>query len=167
VISERLHSGRATDAPFEDQVGALADMKQQGLIRHLGLSNITREQLRTAQGITGIAAVTALYNVTVRTGADLLNAAEKDGIAFSPWHPITTTDGPAAGRAAGILAPIAEAHDATLQQVALAWQLRRTPVSLPIPGTTSVAHLMENLAAESIDLTEDELASITAISPEA
>jgi pyridoxine 4-dehydrogenase len=158
-----LHSGRATDAPFEDQVGALAEMKQQGLIRNIGLSNVTVEQLRIAQDITGIAAVTALYNVTMRTGADLLNAAEQDSIAFSPWHPITTTDGPNAHRAAGILNPIADAHNATVQQIALAWQLRRSPATLPIPGTTSLAHLKENLAAESIDLTDDQFASITSL----
>ncbi len=163
-----LHSGRATDAPFEEQIGVLAELRKEGLIRQVGLSNVTLEQLRIAQGIVEIAAVTALYNVTVRIGADLLNAAEQDGIMFSPWHPITLTDGPAPGpeRAREVLAPIAAAHGVTMQQIALAWQLRRSPVSLPIPGTTSLAHLKDNLAAQEIELTDQEFAAITAIAPE-
>lgn len=161
-----LHSGRATDTPFEDQVGALAELREQGLIRNIGLSNITLDQLRTAQGIVPIAAVTALYNVTMRSGADLLRAAEQDGIAFCPWHPVTTTDGPNGDRARDVLAPIAEARSATIEQIALAWQLHRSPISVPIPGTTSLVHLRENLAAQEIELTGDEVAAITAISPE-
>src|ERR1700730_1302119 len=119
-----LHSGRALDAPFEDHVGALADLRQAGLIRHVGLSNVTLEQLRAAQSIVPVAAVTALYNVTERVGADLLAAAEEDRIVFSPWHPVTTTDGPLASRAAEVLPPIAAAHGVGVQQVALAWQLQ-------------------------------------------
>src|ERR1700689_3090296 len=115
-----LHSGRALDAPFEDQVAVLAELRQAGLIRHVGLSNVTLEQLRIAQSIVPVAAVTALYNVTARVGADLRAAAEEDRIVFSPWHPMTTTDGPFAPRAAEVLPPIAAAHGATLQQVALA-----------------------------------------------
>jgi pyridoxine 4-dehydrogenase len=163
-----LHSGRATDAPFEDQVGVLAELQQQGLIRHVGLSNITLEQLRIAQGIVDVVAVTAQYNVTVRVGVDLLAAAEQDGIAFSPWHPVTVTEGPAPAveRAREVIAPIADAHGATMRQIALAWQLHHSPVTLPIPGTTSLEHLKENLDARSIALTGDELAAITSIAPE-
>jgi pyridoxine 4-dehydrogenase len=155
-----LHSGRALDAPFEDQVGVLAELRQAGLIRHVGLSNITLEQLRVAQSIVPVAAVTALYNVTARVGEDLWAAAEADGIAFSPWHPVTTTDGPLAARAAGVLAPVAAAHGATVQQVALAWQLQGSPAALPIPGTTSLAHLHENLAAQAIVLSPAQLRAI-------
>src|SRR6202034_1673517 len=86
-----LHSGRALDAPFEDQVGVLAELRQAGLIRHVGLSNVTAEQLRGAHAIVAGSGVTALYKVTVRTGSDLLAAAEQDGIVFSPWHPVTST----------------------------------------------------------------------------
>jgi pyridoxine 4-dehydrogenase len=163
-----LHSGRATDAPFEDQVAVLADLRAEGLVRHVGLSNVTLGQLRTAQRIVEVSAVTAQYNVTVRTGADLLRAAEEDGLAFSPWHPVTLTDGPpdAVERAAAVIAPIAAAHRVTPQQVALAWQLARSPVTLPIPGTTSAAHLRENLAAGSVRLTGEEAAAITAVVPE-
>ncbi|MFD8968794.1 aldo/keto reductase [Streptomyces sp. NPDC059568] len=164
-----LHSGRAADAPFEDQVATLAELREQGVICNIGLSNVTLDQLRIAQQITEIAAVTALYNVTMRDGQDLLTAAENDGIVFSPWHPITLTDGPAPGpeRARQVLEPIAAAHEATMQQIALAWQLRRSPVMLPIPGTSSVAHLKENLAAREIVLTDTEFEAITAISSEA
>jgi len=161
-----LHSGRALDAPFEDQVGVLAELRLAGLIRHVGLSNVTLEQLRVAQSIVPVAAVTALYNVTVRAGEDLRAAAEAGRIAFSPWHPVTTTDGPLASRAAEVLPPIAAAHGASVQQIALAWQLHRTKNALPIPGTTSVEHLSENLAAASIRLTQDEVDSITALAAE-
>jgi hypothetical protein len=155
-----LHSGRAVDAPFEDQVGVLAELRQAGLIRHVGLSNVTLEQLRIAQSIVPVAAVTALYNVTVRLGADLLAAAESDGIAFSPWHPVTTTDGPLASRAAEVLPPIAAAHGASVRQVALAWQLQGSPQALPIPGTTSLAHLHENLEARLIVLSPEQMRAI-------
>jgi len=158
-----LHSGRAVDAPFEDQVGALADMHREGLIRNIGLSNVTLDQFRMAQTIAPIAAITALYNLTMRTGAELLKAAEADGIAFSPWHPVTLTDGPLAARAAEVVAPIAEEHGATPQQVALAWQLQGSPISLPIPGTTSLEHLRDNLAAEDLVLSDAEMQSLDAI----
>ena len=158
-----LHSGRALDAPFEDQVGALADLRQAGLIRHVGLSNVTLEQLRAAQSIVPVAAVTAQYNVTERPGADLLAAAEADQIVFSPWHPVTTTDGPLASRAAAVLPPIAAEHGATVRQVALAWQLQGSPQALPIPGTTSLGHLRENLQAQSIALSPEEMRAIDAI----
>jgi hypothetical protein len=163
-----LHSGRATDAPFEDQVGVLAELRQAGLIRHVGLSNVTLAQLRVAQSIVPVAAVTALYNVTARPGADLRAAAEEDGLVFSPWHPVTTTDGPLAARAAEVLPPIAAAHGASVRQVALAWQLQGSPRALPIPGTTSLAHLRENLEAQSIVLSPEEMRAIDDIpeSPE-
>jgi aryl-alcohol dehydrogenase-like predicted oxidoreductase len=116
--------------------------------------------LRVAQSIAPVAAVTALYNVTVRVGEDLLAAAEGDRIVFSPWHPVTTTDGPLASRAAEVLPPIAAAHSASIQQVALAWQLQGSPRTLPIPGTTSLAHLRENLEAQSIVLSSEEMRAI-------
>ena len=151
------------DAPFEEQVGVLAELRQAGLIRHVGLSNVTAEQLRTAQSIVPVAAVTALYNVTARAGADLLAAAEASRIVFSPWHPVTTTDGPHAPRVAAVLPPIAAEHGATVRQIALAWQLQGSPQSLPIPGTTSLAHLHENLQAQSIALSPQEMQAIDGI----
>jgi len=162
-----LHSGRATDAPFEEQVGVLAELRQAGLIRHVGLSNVSLQQLRTAQSIVPVAAATALYNVSARVGADLLAAAEEDGIVFSPWHSVSTTDGPHAARAAAALPPIAAAHGATVRQVALAWQLQGSARSLPIPGTTSLGHLQENLQAQSITLSPQEMRAIDDIAAEA
>jgi len=158
-----LHSGQATDAPFEDQVGALAELRTAGLLRNIGLSNVSLEQLRIAQSIVPIAAVTALYNLTMRVGADLRAAAEADGIAFAPWHPVKITDGPLAPRAAEIVPPIAEAHGATIPQIALAWQLQGSTQSLPIPGTASIEHLHENLEAEAIILSDDEMRTLSAI----
>ena len=102
-----LHSGRATDTPFEEQVATLAALRHEGLIRHIGLSNVTLDQLRTAQSIVDIAAVTAHYNVAVRTGADLLRAAEDAGMAFSPWHPVTLTEGPDSAGVMAVVEPIA------------------------------------------------------------
>jgi aryl-alcohol dehydrogenase-like predicted oxidoreductase len=162
-----LHSGRATDAPFEEQVGVLAELRQAGLIRHVGLSNVSLQQLRAAQSIVPVAAVTALYNVSARVGADLLAAAEEDGIVFSPWHSVSTTDGPHAARATAALPPIAAAHGATVRQIALAWQLQGSAQSLPIPGTTSLGHLQENLQAQSITLSPQEMRAIDDIAAEA
>jgi pyridoxine 4-dehydrogenase len=155
-----LHSGRATDTPFEDQVGALAELRLAGLLHHIGLSNVTLEQLRIAQTIVPIAAVTALFNLTMRAGSDLLAAAEQDGIAFAPWHPVTITDGPLATRAAEVITPIARVHQASTQQVALARQLHVSTQTLPIPGTTSIARFKANFEAASLRLTAEELAAV-------
>jgi pyridoxine 4-dehydrogenase len=162
-----LHSGRATDAPFEEQVATLAALREEGLIRHIGLSNVTVEQLRAAQAIAPIAAVTAHYNVGTRTGADLLRAAEESGAVFSPWHPVRFDEGGQAQEVTAALTPIARRHGATIQQIALAWHLHRSPVSLPIPGTTSPTHLTGNLAAADIKLTTEDVTTITALAPEA
>jgi aryl-alcohol dehydrogenase-like predicted oxidoreductase len=158
-----LHSGRATDAPFADQVATLAELREQGLIRNIGLSNVTVEQFEAARAIVDIVAVTAHYTVGARTGADLLLAAEATGVVFSPWHPVTLTDGPDAAAVLAVVEPIAARHGATPRQVALAWQLRHSSVTLPIPGTTSLAHLRENLDAAAIELSADEIAAITAL----
>ena len=109
-----LHGGQATDAPFEDQVGTLAELREQGVIRHVGLSNVTVEQFQAARAIVDIAATTAHYNLTNRLGGQLLAAAENAGVMFSPWHP-ATIDGDDT-RAA--VAKIAKRHHATPKQVA-------------------------------------------------
>jgi len=160
-----LHSGRATDAPFEDQIGVLAELRQQGLIRHIGLSNVTVEQFKAAIEIVEISAVTAVYNVAVRAESAVAAAAATYGAVFSPWHPLTISDaGPQeAARIEAAMAPIAAQHDATISQIALAWQLRRFPRSLPIPGTTSITHLEENLAAAHIPLSDEEATTITGL----
>ncbi|GAA3436909.1 aldo/keto reductase [Kutzneria kofuensis] len=162
-----LHSGRATDAPFEDQVATLAALREEGLIRHIGLSNVTLEQFKAAQAIVDIAAVTAHFNASARTGADLLRAAEECGVVFSPWHPVTLTEGPDTDKVMAVIEPIAAEHGVTSRQIALAWLLHRSPVMLPIPGTTSVAHLKDNLAAAEITLSADEVAAITELATEA
>jgi aryl-alcohol dehydrogenase-like predicted oxidoreductase len=161
-----LHSGRATDVPFEDQVATLAALRQEGLIRHVGLSNVTLEQYRVAQEIVEIAAVTAHFNASARTGADLLRAAENSGAVFSPWHPVTLTEGPDTDKVMAVIEPIAARHGVTARQIALAWLLHRSPVMLPIPGTTSVAHLKDNLAAVEIELSGEHVAAITDLATE-
>jgi pyridoxine 4-dehydrogenase len=160
-----LHSGRATDVPFEDQVATLAELREQGTIRNIGLSNVTVEQLRSAEAVVDIAAVTAHSNVDIRTGDGLLAAAEAAGVMFSPWHPVSMGEGEDPARTAAVLESMARRHGATVRQVALAWHLHRSPVTLPIPGTTSLAHLKENLAAAEIRLAPEEVQEITALGP--
>jgi pyridoxine 4-dehydrogenase len=137
------------------------------VIRHIGLSNVSVDQFRTAREIVEIAAVTAHYNMGDRTGADLLQAAEAAGVAFSPWHPTTIAD--QSGNAMhlrAVLDPICERHNATIPQVGLAWLLRRSPLMLPIPGTANLSHLEANLNAAAIDLGTDEVDDITRLSTE-
>jgi aryl-alcohol dehydrogenase-like predicted oxidoreductase len=158
-----LHTPTMTDAPFEQIIETLAGMRQDGLIRHIGLSNVSAEQLRSATSITDIAAVTVHYNLAVRDGAAVRQMAQDTGIVFSPWHPGTVPGGPDGKPFHAVIDPIAQRLDATPQQVALAWQLHRTPGCLPIPGTTSVKHLNENLAAGAIQLTQDEVDALTGL----
>jgi pyridoxine 4-dehydrogenase len=167
-----LHSGRAKDASFEDQVGTLADLRQQGLIRHIGLSNVTPDQLRAARQIVDITAVTAHFNVVDRHETPLLDAALEAGAVFVPWQPVslstpgspTDTGGPEAVRR--VLEPIASRYRATISQIALAWLLARSPRIMPVPGTTSIEHLRENLDAQHIELSSEDIQSINSIAPE-
>jgi pyridoxine 4-dehydrogenase len=162
-----LHSGYATDAPFEDQVGELKKMQDEGYIRHIGLSNVTAAQFEIARSIADVAAVTAQYNLSKRAGADLLRAAEQWDAVFCPWHPASLRDGgDNADEIAAAVAPLAAKYDASPQQIALAWLLHRSPVTLPIPGTTSLDHLRENVAAAQINLTASEVSDLTALVPE-
>jgi pyridoxine 4-dehydrogenase len=167
-----LHSGYAKDASFEEQVGTLAELRSQGLIRHIGLSNVTPDQVRAARRIVDIAAVTAHFNVVARQEAPLLDAAVEAGAVFSPWQPVslaapgspTDTGGPDAVRR--VLGPIASRHGATVSQTALAWLLARSPAIMPVPGTTSIAHLRENLDAQDMDLSPEDIRSINRVAPE-
>jgi pyridoxine 4-dehydrogenase len=161
-----LHTPTMTDAPFEEIIETLAGMRQDGLIRHIGLSNVSADQLRTALSIADIAAVTVHYNVAVRLGAAVREVAEDAGIVFSPWHPGAVPRGDEGKPFHAVIDPIAAKYNATPQQIALAWQLHRTAHALPIPGTTSVQHLKENLAAARISLTRDEVDAITALAPD-
>jgi pyridoxine 4-dehydrogenase len=161
-----LHTPTMTDVPFEQIVETLAGMRQEELIGHIGLSNVSAEQLRTALTITDIAAVTVHYNVAVRLGAAVRDVADEHGIVFSPWHPGAVPGGEDGQPFHAVIDPIAERYEATAQQVALAWQLHRTGEALPIPGTTSAQHLRENLDAATIGLTEEEVDAITALAAE-
>jgi aryl-alcohol dehydrogenase-like predicted oxidoreductase len=142
--------------PLQDQLGALADLKAQGKIRHIGLSGqpeVTPGQLEAARGITQIAAVENLYNIADRTGEAMIEQTARLGIAFIPWFPLGHGDLLAPD---GVLARIAGRHGATPAQLALAWLLRRSPNILLIPGTSSIAHLQANMRAEQINLTDQQ-----------
>ena len=145
--------------PYAESVGALKDLQDDGAIRHVGLSNVSVEQLAEAREIVEVVTVQNRFNLSDRASQDVLETCERDGIGFFPWFPL------AAGRLAepgGLVAQIAAAHDATPGQVALAWLLARSPVMLPIPGTGSVAHLEENLEAAQLELTAAELEQLDA-----
>ncbi|AQT81026.1 oxidoreductase [Mycolicibacterium litorale] len=144
--------------PLADQVGELATMKDEGKIRHVGLSEVSVEQLRAAQEVTPIVSVQNLFNLTNRSAEPVLNEAEATGIAFIPWFPLAA--GPLAATEGGPLSSLFADHDATPSQLALAWLLRRSPVMLPIPGTSRVDHLEVNVAAAGIELTDAEFEAI-------
>jgi pyridoxine 4-dehydrogenase len=147
--------------PLEDQIGELVKLQQEGKIRHIGLSEINVEQLHAAQKITRIVSVQNLYNLTNRSAEKLLDEATSQGIGFIPWFPLAA--GPLAAPD-GPLAQLGTEHgNATPSQLALAWLLKRSPVVLPIPGTSSVAHLEENVAAAEIELSDDEFAKLSAL----
>jgi pyridoxine 4-dehydrogenase len=145
--------------PRDEQFGVMKEMQDEGLIRHLGLSEVSVEEIRAAQEVFEVTTVQNLYNLTNRGAEDVLDYCEEQGIGFIPWFPL------AAGKLArpgGAVAEAARAHDATPGQIALAWLLHRSPVMLPIPGTGSVAHLEENVAAAGIELTAEEVEAIAA-----
>jgi aryl-alcohol dehydrogenase-like predicted oxidoreductase len=145
--------------PLEDQVGELLTLKNEGKIRHIGLSEIDVDQLKAALRITEIVSVQNMYNLTARSAEPLLDEATKQGIGFIPWFPLAA--GPLAA-ADGPLQRIAADHDASPSQLALAWLLKRSPVMVPIPGTSKVAHLEENVAAAEIELSDDEFETLSA-----
>ena len=147
------------DVAIEDAMAALADLKARGLVRHVGVSNVSVDQLDRARDVVEIATVQNEYNVAERTHDDVLDACEDADIGFIPYFPIGGGD---LGETAPVLADVAATHDATPRQVALAWLLHRSPVILPIPGTSSVGHLESNVAAAGIDLSDDELARLSA-----
>ncbi|WP_329012089.1 aldo/keto reductase [Micromonospora rifamycinica] len=139
--------------PLEDQLGELALLQQEGKIRHIGLSEVTVEQIEAARRITPIVSVQNLYNLADRSAEDVLEHCERNDLAFIPWFPIATGN---LAKPGGPLDAIATDHEATPAQLALAWLLRRSPVMLPIPGTSSVGHLEENVAAAQVQLTDAE-----------
>jgi pyridoxine 4-dehydrogenase len=144
--------------PAEDQIGELVALQREGKIRHIGLSEVNVEQLEAAQKVATIVSVQNMYNVTVRTAEPLLDACEAQGIGFIPWFPLAA--GPLAAPD-GPLQRIAAEHHATPSQLALAWLLKRSLVMLPIPGTSKVAHLEENVAAAQIELSDEEFETLS------
>jgi aryl-alcohol dehydrogenase-like predicted oxidoreductase len=145
--------------PLEDQVGELKALQDEGKVRHIGLSEVSVEQLLEAQRTAPIVSVQNLFNLADRDAEPLLDHCTEHGIAFIPWFPLAT------GQLSKDDGPLAEAsrrHGATPSQLALAWLLKRSPVMLPIPGTSSVEHLESNTAAAGIELTDDELEALTA-----
>lgn len=140
--------------PYTETVAALAALRDDGLIRAVGVSNVTADQLREAQRICPIATVENEYHVADRTHEPLVAACEREGITFLPFHPLALGT---LATAAGTVRAVADELGATSAQVALAWLLRRSPAILPIPGTRSLAHLDENLAAGGLDLTATQV----------
>ena len=145
--------------PFERSIEALAQLREEGKIRHIGLSNVTAEQLEGARKIVPIVSVQNRYNLNDRRSEAVLRACEEEGIAFIPWLPLAT--GRRLARRGGALDGVRARHNATFPQVALAWLLAKSPVMLPIPGTSSVAHLEENVAAAALHLADEEVKALT------
>jgi pyridoxine 4-dehydrogenase len=144
--------------PLADQVGELKLLRDEGKIGHVGLSEVDVDQLEQAREIVEIASVQNLFNLTNRSAEPLLDHAEREGIAFIPWFPLATG---ALAEPGGRLAELAAQSDARPSQLALAWLLRRSPVMLPIPGTSIVAHVEDNIAAAQIELTDEEYAALS------
>ena len=143
--------------PVEESLGALTDLQRAGKIRHIGVSQTSVEEYERAKKSATIVSVQNLYNVTDRSAEDVLDACERDGIAFLPWFPLGGSGTPKHDA----LERIAKAHGATETQIALAWLLARSPSLLPIPGTSSIEHFDENLAASEIKLDATEMADLT------
>ncbi len=142
-----------TDVPYEESVGAIKELQDEGKIRHAGVSNVSVDQLATARSIIDVVTVQNRFNLTDRSSEDVLEECERAGIGFIPWFPLAAGD---LARPGGPVDEIASARDASAGQVALAWLLGRSPVILPIPGTSSVAHLEENVAAAELELSDEE-----------
>jgi aryl-alcohol dehydrogenase-like predicted oxidoreductase len=142
--------------PYEESVGALAELREEGKIRLVGLSNVGRSHLAKAREIVPIVSIQNRYSVTSRDSEQVLEVCEEEGLAFIPWFPLDT--GSLATAAA--LEKIASGHGVTSGQVALAWLLLHSPAMVPIPGTSSIEHLEENVAAAGLQLSEEELAQV-------
>jgi pyridoxine 4-dehydrogenase len=141
--------------PLAESLGELVRLKDEGKIRHIGVSNVSEHQLRVAQQVTPVVSVQNRYNAADRKSESMVDLCEQEQIVFLPWAPIQQVDGnPAVDEAA-------KRHDASARQIALAWLLARSPQMLPIPGTGSSGHAESNVAAASIELTPDEVAAIT------
>jgi aryl-alcohol dehydrogenase-like predicted oxidoreductase len=144
--------------PVAEQLGELAELQQEGKIRHIGLSEVSVEQLEEAGKTARIVSVQNLYNLAQRDAEPVLEYAEQNGLGFIPWFPLATGG---LAKAGGPLDQLAKEHDAPPSQLALAWLLKRSPNMLPIPGTSSVAHVEDNIAAAQVELTDEEFTRLT------
>ncbi len=141
--------------PVADSVGALAELKAEGKIRHIGVSNMNERQLREAQRVTPVVSIQNRYNATDRSSEEIVDLCEQEQLAFLPWAPVQEAGrNPAVGAAAA-------RHGASTRQIAIAWMLARSPQILPIPGTGSPDHVESNVAAAGIELSPDEIEAIT------
>jgi aryl-alcohol dehydrogenase-like predicted oxidoreductase len=147
------------NVPLEDQLGVLGDMRDEGKLRHIGMSEVSLAELRRAREVVPIVSVTNEYNLVKRSWEDVLEYAEAEGLAFIPWFPMAMG---ALARTGGPLEALAAELGATPGQLALAWLLRRSPAMVPIPGTSSVAHLEENVAAAQIALGDRQFEALAA-----
>ncbi len=145
--------------PLAESLGELGRLQAEGKVGHIGVSEVSVAQLAVARGVVTVASVQNRFNLTDRSSQDVLDAADAAGIAFIPWFPLASS---ALTRRGGRLARVAKPHRATTAQVALAWLLAYSPVVVPIPGTSQLVHLEENMAAFDVELTAAELASLTA-----
>jgi pyridoxine 4-dehydrogenase len=147
------------NVPLEESLGALIELRDAGKIRHLGVSNVSLEQLDRALELTPLVSVQNRFNLQDRSAEDVLEASAERGLAFIPWFPLATGS---LARPGSALDEIAERHGATPAHVALGWLLARSEAMLPIPGTSSVEHLEENLGAAELELSDEELAALSA-----
>jgi aryl-alcohol dehydrogenase-like predicted oxidoreductase len=157
----QLH-GPDQHVPLEESVGALAELQAEGKVRHIGICNVDAEELARARAVATIVSVQNRYNLADRTSETVLRICEHDQLAFLPWMPLAR--GTLAGQGSG-LRRIAASHAATHGQVALAWLLQRSAVTVPIPGTSSLSHLEENLGALEVRLSEAELDALERYRP--
>lgn len=141
------------ETPLEESLGVIRQYRDRGAIQHVGVSNVSVEQIERAREVVSIAAVQNHYNLSERTHDDVVDYCADNDIVFVPYFPLRAHGGP-------VVAEIAKRHDATPAQIALAWLLRRSPATLPIPGTLSPDHLRENLAAAEIELTDEEVEAL-------
>jgi aryl-alcohol dehydrogenase-like predicted oxidoreductase len=140
---------------YEESVGALVDLKDEGKIRHIGVSNVTEAELRVAQSLTPVVSVQNRYNLADRSSESMLDLCEQEDIAFLPWAPIQDAD------ANDALGEVASRHRVSTTQIVLAWLLARSPAMLPIPGTGSVAHVEDNVTAATVRLDDDDVRALS------
>jgi len=147
------------NVPVEESLGAVKELQDAGKIKHIGLSEVSVAEIEQARKVVDVVSVQNLYNLANRQSEEVLSYCEQEGIGFIPWFPVAAGD---LAKPGGLLDELAKEHEATHAQLALAWLLRRSPVMLPIPGTSSVAHLDENCAAATVELTDAEYDALTA-----